>query len=99
LRRLLVLRAQGLTFAQCAKQFGRHPSGVKWIWKKHFGDLKLKRAAEMSRQHTRVFGTRSLDVLHVASAVELGLRRFVTFDERQQKLAQAAGLKVVEPSE
>ncbi len=47
LRRLLILRAQGLSFAECAKQFGRHPSGVKWIWKKHFGDLKLsvRRAA------------------------------------------------------
>jgi predicted nucleic acid-binding protein len=58
----------------------------------------LKRAGELSRQHTRSLGTRSLDVLHVASALELGLRRFVTFDERQQRLAQAAGLKVVEPS-
>jgi predicted nucleic acid-binding protein len=58
----------------------------------------LKRAGELSRQHTRTLGTRSLDVLHVASALELGLRRFVSFDERQQKLARAAGLKVVEPS-
>lgn len=58
----------------------------------------LKRAGELSRQHTRVLGTRSLDVLHVASALELGLRRFVSFDERQQKLAHAAGLKVVVPS-
>jgi predicted nucleic acid-binding protein len=58
----------------------------------------LRRAGELSRQHTRTLGTRSLDVLHVASALELGLRRFVSFDERQQKLARAAGLKVVEPS-
>ena len=57
----------------------------------------LKRAGELSRQHTRTLGTRSLDVLHVASALELGLRRFVSFDERQLKLAQAAGLKAVEP--
>ena len=58
----------------------------------------LKRAGELSRQHTRTIGTRSLDVLHVASALELGLRRFVSFDERQQKLARAVGLKVVELS-
>lgn len=58
----------------------------------------LKRAGELSRQHTCAFGTRSLDVLHVASALELGLRRFVSFDERQQKLAQAAGLRVVRPA-
>jgi len=59
--------------------------------------LALKRAGELSREHTPVLGTRSLDVLHVASALELGLRRFVSFDERQQKLARAVGLKVVIP--
>jgi len=36
----------------------------------------------------------SLDVLHVACARELRLRYFLTFDERQQQLAAAAGLKV-----
>lgn len=30
--------------------------------------------------------------LHVASALELGAERFWTFDERQERLAQAAGL-------
>jgi predicted nucleic acid-binding protein len=58
----------------------------------------LKRAADLSRQHTPALGTRSLDVLHVASALELGLKRFVTFDERQRQLALATGLKVVTPT-
>ncbi len=58
----------------------------------------LKRAADLSRAHTPALGTRSLDVLHVASALELGLKRFVTFDTRQSQLALAAGLKVVTPS-
>lgn len=58
----------------------------------------LKRAGELSRRHTRAFGTRSLDVLHVACALELGLPRFVTFDERQRKLAKAVGLKPVVPA-
>jgi len=57
----------------------------------------LKRAGDLSRQHTPALGTRSLDVLHVASALELNLRRFVSFDERQQKLARAVGLKVISP--
>ena len=57
----------------------------------------LKRAGELSRRHTPAFGTRSLDVLHVASALELGLRRFVSFDQRQQNLARAVGLKVFAP--
>jgi predicted nucleic acid-binding protein len=58
----------------------------------------LKRAGELSRRHTPALGTRSLDVLHVASALELGLRRFLSFDERQQKLARAVGLKTVAPA-
>jgi predicted nucleic acid-binding protein len=37
----------------------------------------------------------SLDVLHVACALELKLPHFLTFDERQLKLAKAAGLKAV----
>ena len=54
----------------------------------------LNGAAELSRLHTPKLGTRSLDVLHVACALELKLRHFLTFDERQQQLAAAAGLKV-----
>jgi len=57
----------------------------------------LRRAAEISRAHTTTVGCRTLDVLHVATALELALRNFVTFDRRQQQLARAAGLKVVIP--
>jgi hypothetical protein len=39
--------------------------------------------------------TRSLNVLHVAWASELKSRYFLTFDQRQQKLASAAGLRAV----
>jgi predicted nucleic acid-binding protein len=57
----------------------------------------LERASDLSRSHSRTLGTRSLDVLHVASALELGFRAFLTFDARQQNLARAAGLKVFVP--
>ena len=57
----------------------------------------LRRAGEISRQHTPALGCRSLDVLHVATAVELGLRYFLTFDRRQQQLARATGLKLLTP--
>jgi predicted nucleic acid-binding protein len=57
----------------------------------------LQRAGDISRQFTRTLGVRSLDVLHVASAVELGMRTFVTFDARQGQLAQAFKLKVMRP--
>jgi hypothetical protein len=55
----------------------------------------LNRAAELSQKHTPKFGIRSLDVLHVACALELKLRHFFNFDGRQQKLAAAAGLKLI----
>jgi predicted nucleic acid-binding protein len=55
----------------------------------------LNRAADLSRAHSPTLGTRALDVLHVACALELKLRRFLTFDERQRELAVAAGLKPV----
>lgn len=55
----------------------------------------LNRTAELSQVHTPKLGTRASDVLHVACALELKLKHFLTFDERQQKLAAACGLKPV----
>jgi predicted nucleic acid-binding protein len=57
----------------------------------------LKRAGDISRTQTPALGCRSLDVIHVATALELGLRDFVTFDDRQRKLARATGLKAITP--
>lgn len=57
----------------------------------------LKRAATLSREYTPELGCRSLDVLHVASALELEMKSFVTFDLRQQQLARAVGLKLATP--
>lgn len=57
----------------------------------------LNRAVTLSRAHTPGTGFRTLDVLHVASALELGFGKFLTFDHRQQKLARDAGLKLVNP--
>lgn len=54
----------------------------------------LRRAAELSREHTPELGCRSSDTLHVATALELGLPNFLTFDARQRRLARAVGLKV-----
>ena len=58
----------------------------------------LRRAADLSREHSRTLGTRTLDVIHVASALELGAKIFVTFDHRQQCLVRTTGLKVLAPS-
>lgn len=53
----------------------------------------FERCAELARQYAAKFGLRTLDTLHVASALELNADTFWTFDEHQQKLAKACGLK------
>ena len=57
----------------------------------------LDLAAELSAQRTAALGTRTLDVLHVATAVTLEARRFVSYDGRQSALAKAVGLRVLAP--
>jgi predicted nucleic acid-binding protein len=54
----------------------------------------LREAERLGEAHLTETGARSGDLLHVASAVVLGAREFVTFDQRQTKLARRAGLKV-----
>ena len=54
----------------------------------------LTETERLSALHTGTLGTRSLDILHVSSALVLGLPAFLTFDHRQIALAKAAGLKV-----
>jgi len=52
-------------------------------------------AARLSERHSATIGTRSLDILHVASARTLRAAEFVSFDARQLGLAAAVGLKAV----
>jgi predicted nucleic acid-binding protein len=51
-------------------------------------------AENISRRHTTLSGHRSLDILHVATALHLGAREFLTFDANQRKLATAEKLQV-----
>jgi predicted nucleic acid-binding protein len=57
----------------------------------------LRLAEELSRDRTPVLACRTLDILHVASALTLKCRYFVTFDSRQRKLAEMAGLRPIVP--
>jgi predicted nucleic acid-binding protein len=59
-----------------------------------FPEAAFGTAITLARAHVGRLGTRTLDSLHVASALELKAQQFWTFDERQAKLAKAAGLKV-----
>jgi predicted nucleic acid-binding protein len=58
----------------------------------------LNKAGDLSRLYTRKLGCRTLDILHVASALELKCRSFLTFDSRQQQLARVVKLKLIVPT-
>jgi hypothetical protein len=58
---------------------------------------EIRQCPGLSRNFSRTLGTRSLDVLHVASALELGFRSFISFDLKQQKLVKVVGLKLLTP--
>ena len=51
------------------------------------------RAELLSARYASRYLARSLDILQVAVALELGCTRFVTLDSRQAQMARACGLK------
>ncbi|KAF0244278.1 MAG: PilT domain-containing [Planctomycetota bacterium] len=65
---------------------------VDLLWRR-----TLDRAVMLSKAHTPDLGTRTLDVLHVAAALVLEMTTFVTYDERQARLARAVRLRVLRP--
>jgi len=52
------------------------------------------KAGELSDKHTPAIGTRSLDLLHVATALRCKARRFLSTDTRQREAAKAEDLEV-----
>lgn len=56
-------------------------------------EMVFELGADLARRHGPRLGIRTLDSLHVASALLLKADRFWTFDDRQAKLAKAEGLK------
>jgi predicted nucleic acid-binding protein len=51
-------------------------------------------AERLSAKYTVERGHRSMDILHVATAIVAGARGFLTFDQHQAQLASAEGLAV-----
>ncbi|HSI86794.1 MAG: PIN domain-containing protein [Candidatus Methylacidiphilales bacterium] len=54
-----------------------------------------RHAIKLSKQYTSQFLCRTLDILHVASAIAVNASSFASFDNRQRSLAAAAGLTLV----
>lgn len=53
-----------------------------------------QQAESLSGSHTLARGHRLADILHVATALHLGVNDFLTFDGNQKELAEAEGLAV-----
>jgi len=51
-------------------------------------------AIDLSKMHSAELGSRSLDILHVASALSMNADRFLTLDDRQTRIAARAGLQI-----
>ena len=62
-------------------------TGIDWT-------TVLRLAEKLGATHNESVGCRSADLFHVAAALHWGADYFETFDERQKKLAKAAGLNV-----
>ena len=58
--------------------------------------LVREEAERLSGTATTTVGTRTIDLLHVAAALDEGVTGFVSLDHRQCAAARLAGLEVVE---
>lgn len=54
----------------------------------------LDEAMRLSAAHTLAGGHRSFDIMHVAAALVMHAKQFLTFDQNQRQLADAEGLTV-----
>jgi predicted nucleic acid-binding protein len=72
-----------------------HAHRLRGIYKTvDLGDAVWREARNLSARLTKRFGVRTLDIIHVASAIVLRADEFHTFDLRQIQVARAAGLNV-----
>lgn len=67
--------------------------GILYLANVDFADV-LDHAERLSSASTTQGGHRSMDILHVATALHLGAKTFLTFDARQKALAESVGLRV-----
>jgi predicted nucleic acid-binding protein len=53
------------------------------------------KAVELADKHSATAGTRTLDLIHVAAAILLGAKSFLSFDNRQRNVAKREGLGIL----
>jgi predicted nucleic acid-binding protein len=67
-------------------------SGVMNLWP--LPEAAFVRAKALAQSLTPTIGVRAVDLIHVSAAIELGAGSLYTFDRKQNRTAQSAGLKV-----
>ena len=77
---------------QSYERFQQHRESGLWV-EVALPESVFEVCIQLARRHGARLGLRTLDTLHVAAALELKAERFWTFDERQENLARAVGLK------
>jgi len=80
---------------QCLTAF--HADIAAGFWQRvTIGSVSLRnRVVSIASERTAILGCRTLDILHIAAALELGCTDFLSFDHRQRSVALAEGLKVL----
>jgi hypothetical protein len=84
----------GAAQAEASMQAFRVDLATGVMSKKPLPYCAFGRAILLSKLYTRTLGSRTLDILQVAIALELDAEVFFTFDRDQAKLARRAGLAV-----
>jgi predicted nucleic acid-binding protein len=79
---------------KCLANF--HDDIAAGFWQRvTLGPISLRnRVISLASKLTPTLGARTLDLLHVAAALELGCTDFLSFDGRQRQVAQVEGLDV-----
>jgi len=80
--------------SQSIAAFEQDIASGRWQRPVYTADTIEQKADELSASHSAILGCRTLDIIHVAAAIVLGAKEFVTFDGRQGAMAKQAGLTV-----
>lgn len=83
-----------IEMARSITAFEQDIAASRWLQPNYTATAVEQKAEELSASHAAILGCRTLDIIHVAAAVVIGVRDFVTFDNRQAALAKLSGLLV-----
>ena len=79
---------------QSLDAFDQDIAAGRWQRPDYAASAVEQMAGELSARHSAILGCRTLDIIHVAAALVLRAKEFVTFDTRQGALAKQVGLSV-----